>query len=140
VADTLSNAHAIATYLIRRGRSAMMYRGYVSLHVRIHDFPTHLNIQFRSSNVLRGVIQFPTDVTPERREVFAVKLQELNRTGRGVMAVMTSDGIGVVSQIPFGKGPVTGTALERMVADVTEHALAVYPVLTELEATGLAAV
>lgn len=118
----------------------MMYQGYVSLHVRILDFPTHLNIQFRSSKVLRGVIQLPTDVAPERRSVFALKLQQLNRTGLGVMAVMTTDGIGIVSQVPFGAGVVTTKAVDGLVARVTQHALLVYPEMCKLEATGLTAV
>lgn len=136
MSDTLPDARAIATYLNSHGRSAMMYRGDVSLHVRIHNFPTHLHIQFRSSNVLRGAIVLPTDVPQERRELFAVKLQELNRTGLGVMAVMTSGGIGILSQVPFGTGAVPAKSVERLVACVTEHALLVYPEMTKLEAMG----
>lgn len=139
MAQTLHDTDAIATYLIRHVGSAMKYRGYVSLHVRIHDFPTHLNLIFWSSGVLRASIVFPTNVEPGRRELFAEKLLDLNRTGLGVMAVMTVDGIGVISQIPHGEGLVTGKALERMVARVIEHARAVYPVMTELETRKLEA-
>lgn len=138
--DTLPNARAIVSHLLRRGRQAILHDGYVSLHARIHDFPTHINIQFRSSSVVRASIAFPTTVVPALRGLFALKLLELNRTGLGVSAVMMHDGIGVVSQIPVDVGGVTGTSVDRMVARVTEHALAVYPVLTRLEARGMAAV
>lgn len=110
------------------------------MRARIFDFPAHVDIQFRSTQVLRASLMFPVDVTPRMREVFAVKLQDLNRTGFGVSAVMTIEGIAIIGQVPHGAGPVTRQALDRTLWLVVEHARAVYPEVRKVEATGWEAV
>lgn len=129
MAAPLPDLNAIWHHLKARGAQSIIPGAYLSMQARIGHFRALVDIQFRRARLVRVSVSLPIRILPDLRPVYALAVQELNRTSLGCGIVMSATGVSVYGQILLGDGPLTGEPLDRTIALVIERATAALPVV-----------
>ncbi|MGE0788404.1 MAG: YbjN domain-containing protein [Sandaracinaceae bacterium] len=139
--ESLTTLKAIANHLTAKGGEVMIGMGRAAMRARIVDFPAHVNIQFRSSGVVRVSLALPVPVTDANREVLALALAQLNRQQLGGGFVIPRTTVVFLTQIPIeATGGIERHQLDRTLELAIDSCRSALPGLEKIGKTGLAAV